>query len=209
MDINSLVSTLLSSDSVKNVSKRTDASEKDVQSVLTSALPLLLEGVSSQSKSEDTAESFTNALADHSKKDTSDISSFFDGVDLEDGAKIVGHLLGSKSKSSSKKISKESGIDAEQVGTILSAAAPLLMSLLGQQTNEEKEKDSTAAIGSLVGVLLSNVDVGSLVTGLLGGDSDTKKSTKKTTKKSTKKSSKKSSGVDLGDVADLLTGLLK
>lgn len=212
MDINSLVSTLLSSDSVKNVSKKTDTSASDVKNVLSAALPLLLNGADSQAKSDDTAESFANALADHSKNDTSNLASFLGNVDLEDGAKIVGHLLGSKSDSSTNKIAKESGIDAEKVGAILSAAAPLLMSLLGQQTNEEKENDSSAAIGSLVGTLLSNVDVGSLVTGLLGGGSDSKEtsSKKKTSKKtSSKKKTSKDSGVDLGDVADLLTGLLK
>lgn len=213
MDINSLVSTLLSSDTVKNVSKKTDTSTSDVKSVLSAALPLLLNGADSQAKSDDTAESFANALADHSKNDTSNLASFLGNVDLEDGAKIVGHLLGSKSESSTSKIAKESGIDADKVGTILSAAAPLLMSLLGQQTNEEKENDSSAAVGNLVGTLLSNVDVGSLVTGLLGGSSESEETTssKKTSKKKTssKKTDAKDSGNGLGKVADILTSLLK
>ena len=219
MDINSLVGTLLSSDSVQNVGKKTDASTSDVTSVLSAALPLLLNGADSQAKGDDTAESFANALSDHSKNDTSNLASFLDGVDLEDGAKIVGHLLGSSSNSSKDKIAKESGLDAEKVGAILSAAAPLLMSLLGQQTNEEKESDSSAAVGNLVGALLTNVDVGSLVTGLLGGGSEKEETTsskKKTSKKkasSKKKTSKKTdakeSGNSLGKVADILTSLLK
>lgn len=212
MNINSLVSTLLSTDSVKSVGKKTGTSSSDVTNVLSTALPLLLKGADSQAKSDGTAESFANALSDHSKKDTSDLASFLDGVDLEDGAKIVGHLLGSKSDGSTNKIAKESGVDADKAGAILSAAAPLLMSLIGQQTNEEKKKNSSAAVGSLVGTLLSNVDVGSLVTGFLGGGSDSdKESSKKKASKNTsvKKKESKDSGVDLGDVADLLTGLLK
>lgn len=215
MDINSLVGTLLSSDSVENVGKVTNASKKDVTSVLSAALPLLLNGADTQAKSDDTAESFANALSDHSKKDTSNLASFLGGVDMEDGAKIVGHLLGSKKTSSTNAIAKESGVSADKVGGILSAAAPLLMSLLGQQTNEEKENDSSAAVGNLVGALLSNVDVGSLVTGLLGGGSETEETTsskKKTSKKKTsskKKTEAKDSGNGLGKVADILTSLLK
>ena len=176
MDMNSLLGTLLSSDSVSGVSKATKADDKEVQSVLNAALPLLLKGAKKQSEDKDTAESFATALLSHGKKDTSNLSSFLKNVDLDDGSKIIGHLLG-KDDDSVKKIAKSSGVSAKKTGDILSAAAPLLMSLLGQESASKKSDNNVAL--ELAGALLKNVDVGDLIGDLLGGDNKKKKSSKK------------------------------
>ena len=176
MDMNSLLGTLLSSDSVSGVSKATKADDKEVQSVLNAALPLLLKGAKKQSEDKDTAESFATALLSHGKKDTSNLSSFLKNVDLDDGSKIIGHLLG-KDDDSVKKIAKSSGVSAKKTGDILSAAAPLLMSLLGQESASKKSDNNVAL--ELAGALLKNVDVGDLIGDLLGGDNKMKKSSKK------------------------------
>ena len=176
MDINSLLGTLLSSDSVSGVSKATKADNNEVASVLNAALPMLLKGAKKQSEDKDTAESFATALLSHGKKDTSNLSSFLKNVDLDDGSKIIGHLLG-KDDDSVKKIAKSSGVSAKKTGDILSAAAPLLMSLLGQESASKKSDNNVAL--ELAGALLKNVDVGDLIGDLLGGDSKKKKSSKK------------------------------
>ena len=187
MDLSSVMTTLLSSDSVKNLSKKTGSSQSDVTSVLTAALPLLLDGANSQAKDESTAESFTKALLQHSEDDTSDLSSFLGNVDMEDGAKIIGHLLGSSTESTTKKLSKSSGTSSDSTAQILSAAAPLLMSLLGQETKKSTKSSSTKneLLGDVVTAVLDNVDVGSLLMGMLSSDSDTKTTKKKTTAKKT------------------------
>lgn len=176
MDMSSLLGVLLSSDSVSGVSKATKADNNEVASVLNAALPLLLKGAKKQSEDKDTAESFATALLSHGKKDTSNLSSFLKNVDLDDGSKIIGHLLG-KDDDSVKKIAKSSGVSAKKTGDILSAAAPLLMSLLGQES-AAKKSDSNVAL-ELAGALLKNVDVGDLIGDLLGGDNKKKKSSKK------------------------------
>ena len=240
MDISSIMTTLLSSDSVSGLSKKTGASKNEVTSVLTSALPMLLQGAQSQADDEETAAGFEKALEDHSNDDTSNLLSFMNGVDLEDGAKIIGHLLGGNTSSTTKKVSKSSGASADSTAQIMSAAAPLLMSLLGQSSKSEsktKKKSSSGTgdlMGQLVSTALANVDVGSLLTGLLTDKKTTKKKTtsakkttttakkststaKKTTtakksttaKKTTTKKKAASDGLDLGDVAGLLTKLLK
>ena len=176
MDINSLLGTLLSSDSVSGVSKATKADNNEVASVLNAALPMLLKGAKKQSEDKDTAESFATALLSHGKKDTSNLSSFLKNVDLDDGSKIIGHLLG-KDDDSVKKIAKSSGVSTKKTGDILSAAAPLLMSLLGQESASKKSDNNMAL--ELAGALLKNVDVGDLIGDLLGGDNKKKKSSKK------------------------------
>lgn len=191
MDLMKLAGTLLSSDSVDGVSERTGSSGSDVSKVLAKALPALLDGANDQAKGKKTSKGFASALSDHAKDDTSDLSGFLGKVDMEDGAKILGHLLGSKEEDKVNEIAEESGLDTATVLEILSTASPLLLSLLGQQTEEEEKKE---AVGDLVGLLLENVDVSSLVTNLLtsndkkgGKKASTKKasSTKKTTAKKT------------------------
>ena len=176
MDMTSLLGVLLSSDSVSGVSKATKADDKEVASVLNAALPMLLKGAKKQSEDKDTAESFATALLSHGKKDTSNLSSFLKNVDLDDGSKIIGHLLG-KDDDSVKKIAKSSGVSTKKTGDILSAAAPLLMSLLGQESASKKSDNNVAL--ELAGALLKNVDVGDLIGDLLGGDNKKKKSSKK------------------------------
>ncbi len=168
MDIQKLLSELLSADSVKGLSKASGASQKDVKKVVAAVLPSLLGGAKAQAESGDTAEGFTQALSDHAKDDTSDIKSFLANVDLEDGAKIIGHLLGGNQENTTKAVSAQTGVSAKKTGNILSSLAPLLMSLLGQQTGSDS---SGSSIGSLMGSLLGNVDITSLLGGLLGGGS--------------------------------------
>ena len=63
MDTNDFLSTLLSEDCLKSIGKAADASEKDVQSVLTTALPTLLTGALGQAEDEKTAEGFGSERA--------------------------------------------------------------------------------------------------------------------------------------------------
>lgn len=198
MDYKKIASELLSSDSIKGLSDRTGVSGGDVTKVLGQALPALLNGAGGQAKDKNTSASFLSALTDHAKDDTNDLSKFLGGVDLKDGGKIIGHLLGSDKDGILKDISKSTGVSKSKTNSILSAIAPLLMSLLGKQADKEKDKGD---ITDLFGSLLDNVDVGDLLGGLLGGDSS---SSKKSTKKSTKKNSSKKD-----DSGNLLTSLLK
>lgn len=170
MDLNSLLTTMLSPESVSNLSQTAGVSPAQVQSVLGSAMPSLLNGALAQSQGSDTAESFANALAQHAGDDTGSMASFFQNVDMADGGKIVSHLLGGDGQALSA-IAGQSGVDQRGTANVLSAAAPLLLSLLGQQTQQTQQTQPAAGLNTagLMGALLQNVDMGSLLTGLLGG----------------------------------------
>ena len=172
MDIKALMNTMLSSDSIEGLGNLVGASSKDVKGVLSAALPALLDGAKGQADDTATAEGFVGALADHAKVDTGDIGSFFSGIDLEDGGKIVGHLLGAEKEATTQKAAEKAGVDVEKSGNILSAAAPLLMSLLGQQTASDGDNNNASGIAGLMGSLLGNIDLGGLIGGLFGGSSD-------------------------------------
>ncbi len=198
MDLAKLAGTLLSSDSLNGLSNLTGASGNDITGVLSTALPMLLQGATAQAKDKDTAEGFSNALSQHAKDDTRDLGSFLSHVDLADGAKILTHLLGSDKDDTLKKVANETGVSQNKTTAILSAIAPLLLSLLGQQADEDEDTDS--GIGGLVGTLLENVDVGDLLTGLISTNTSSGNGKKKPA------SSKKDAG---GIIGGILSGLLK
>ena len=204
MDLKKLTSTLLSSDSIKGLSNLTGASKGEVNSVLTEALPALLSGANGQAKDAGTAKGFADALAQHAKDDTGNLAGFLGNVDLGDGAKIIGHLLGSDQDSVTKSVAKKTGVSAAKIGQILAAIAPLLMSLLGKQADEDEEKES--GVGALLGNLLDNVDVGSLLSSLTSTDTSSGSSTGK---KKKKKTAKKDSESGASGLMGLLGKLLK
>ena len=205
MDINELMEKMLSRDSIKKISQRTGTTQTDVKKVLASALPSLLTGAEQQANDTSTVEGFAGALENHSKADASDVVAFLNNVDMEDGGKIVGHLLGSGRDDTTKKAAAASGLNATRAGSILSVAAPLLMTLLGQQTSQAQQQSNVlplsqtqqqsnllslsqtqqqsplqsifqpqqttqnpSLLSGLMGSLLSNVDLGSLMLKLLG-----------------------------------------
>ena len=197
MDLTSIMGTLLGGDSVSALSQSTNTDSSQVRSVVSAALPLLMKGLAGQANDSSTAASAAAALKQHAQDDTSDIGSFFGKVDASDGAKIIGHLLGTGTESTTKDIAKKSGVDASQVASILATAAPLLMSLVGQQATSAKTVSKTAAgsakkstktssktsrsgsraaaeksddsgLGGLVGDLLGNQNVTETLGGLLG-----------------------------------------
>ncbi len=174
MDLNALLGTLLSPESITGLSQKTGASEQEIKDVMSNGLPNLLNGALAQTEG-DTLEGFTHALATHAKDDTGNLSAFLQNVDMEDGKKIVGHLLGGDRDTAVQEISEKTGITQKDTSNILSATAPLLMSLLGQQTQQSQKEDENAAVPGLMGALLGNVDMGSLLVSLLGGSAGKKK----------------------------------
>ncbi len=198
MDVTSLLTGLASASNIKNIGKAADASPDDVKNVLAQAVPALLQGAAAQTKG-DSAAGFEQALSDHAKDKGKTLN-------LEDGAKIISHLLGSKASSTTGAIAKAAGVTKASATSILAAAAPLFMSLLGQQTSGT----SGNALGSLLGGLTSNVNVGSLLGNLLGGSSGGASSASSAGKKDDKKDKKdKKDESAAGNLLGGLMGLLK
>ena len=189
MDVTSLLGTIVSHDSVNQISRTADVPTRGVQSVLLSALPSLLSGALGQATTQSTASGFAGALSQHSASDTSNVGSFLSGVDLDDGAKIIGHLLGNNSDAVVTQAAEKSGLSIGQTLKILSIVAPLVMSLLGKTAQSQQQAQAQSAgtaftpltqqaaapasagsgldIGSILGSLLKNVDVGKILLGLL------------------------------------------
>ena len=167
MELNALMNTMLSGESIESISRLAGVSEDETRRVLGSALPQMLVGAQAQATDEQTAESFSKALSDHAQVDTSDVRGFLTGVDQIDGGKILAHLLGGGQNTLMESTAASSGLKPAQVVKVLSIVAPLLMSLLGQQA--QQEGNSASAVGSLMGALLGKTDAAKLIQLLLFG----------------------------------------
>ena len=73
MDLTQLMSTMMSSDVVKGISKRAGTTQKGTKNVLVSALPSMLNGAKAQADDASTVASFVNALSDHAGDNISDL----------------------------------------------------------------------------------------------------------------------------------------
>ena len=163
------------------ISKKADIDKDTTSALLEAALPMLLENMTENSKTKDGAASLAKALMDHADADED-----VDKVDEEDGAKIIKHILGSKSSTVTKNLAKVAGdIDVEKAAKVLAIAAPILMSTLGSQTKKKKKNDEVAdLLGDVLGSAL--------------GVSKTKATAKKSTSK------KKDDNFDLEDLGDAI-----
>ncbi|MCL7754117.1 DUF937 domain-containing protein [Polaribacter sp. Z022] len=144
---------------ISGVSGSTGNDSSKTSSVLTMALPVLMKAMERNASTPEGAEGLMGALS--SKHDGSILDNlgglFGGGVDesvKQDGAGILGHILGSKQQGVEQVIGQKSGLDAGAVGNILKVAAPILMGVLGkqkQQQNISNSGDLTGLLGGLLG----------------------------------------------------------
>jgi hypothetical protein len=146
---------------VNGVAGQTNQPESKTNNVLTMALPVLMQAMKRNASSPQGAEGLLSAL--NNKHDGSILDNlgglFEGGVDdnvLNDGSKILGHLLGSKQQQVENAIGARAGMDSNSVANILKVAAPILMGMLGKQTKENNVNDSSGLEGLLGGLLSGN-----------------------------------------------------
>ena len=153
-----LLSSDLGKQIVSGVAGSTGNDSAKTSSVLTMALPVLMKAMQNNASTPEGAEGLMGALS--GKHDGSILDNlgglFGGGVDekvKQDGAGILGHILGGKQQGIEQVISQKSGLDAASVANILKVAAPLLMGVLAKQKKEQNINNSgdlTALLGGLL-----------------------------------------------------------
>lgn len=179
MDLQTLMATLLSDNNVNSVAGKAGVSNQEVASVMAAALPMLLNAANAQAGAKETSEGFYEAVQEHAKKDP-------EKVDINEGEKIVEHLLGDEEDTAAKAISKKTGLSKIQVLTILAALAPVIMNMLGKETSSSNSSANTASmLTSLLGGssnsnatnALMTAALGAVLSGALNGNSSANNST--------------------------------
>lgn len=147
---------------INGVAGQTRQDENKTGSVLTMALPVLMQAMKRNTATPQGAEGLLSAL-NGNKHDGSILDNlsglFGGGVDsnvLDDGGKILGHILGGKQQHVENALSQKSGMDAGSVAQILKVAAPILMGVLGKQSRQQNVSNSSGIEGLLGGLLGGN-----------------------------------------------------
>lgn len=162
-----LTKSLGSSNVLDSLSETIGADKKQVASATSMLVPTLLNGLTKNAQSANGLTSLFGALDKHKDSNVSDVSQFLQNVDLTDGKKIISHILGSKTATVTKEVSKESGLSTKQATTLLSTLGPLVMGTLGNQ----KSKNQLDA-GALLTMLTGSKGMMDTVTNLLDADKD-------------------------------------
>lgn len=179
---------------IGGIAGQTGNSEEKTANVLSMAMPLLMGAMKKNASTPQGAEGLMSALnSKHNGSILDNLGGMFNGgVDqsvMNDGAGILGHLLGNKQSLVENTLSHKSGLDASSVADILKIAAPILMGFLGKQKSQNNLNDANG-LGSLLGSMLGGQPQQnqSLITSILDSDGD---------------------GSVLDDVADMVLGNTK
>ncbi|MEM1258305.1 MAG: DUF937 domain-containing protein [Bacteroidota bacterium] len=165
---------------ISGVAGQTNQSESKTADVLSMAMPILMGAMNRNASTPEGAQGLMNALS--SKHDGSILDNlgglFSGGVDqevMDDGAGILGHILGSKQPQVENALSHKSGLDSGSIAQILKVAAPILLGFLGKQTRQQSVSNPDALSGLLGGLMgggSSTNQQQSLIESLLDSDGD-------------------------------------
>lgn len=143
---------------VNGMANQTGQPEAKTADVLSMAMPLLLGAMKKNVADPKGAEGLMNALSSkHQGGILDDLGGLFSGgVDtsvLEEGAGILGHVLGDKQPRVENALSQKSGLDAGTVAQILKIAAPIVLGYLGKQKAQNNVSNANG-LNSLLGSML-------------------------------------------------------
>ncbi|MCK0179331.1 DUF937 domain-containing protein [Flavobacteriaceae bacterium S0862] len=146
---------------ISGVSNQTGQDQNKTGDVLTMALPVLMQAMKRNAATPEGAQGLLGAL--ENKHDGSILDNlgglFGDSVSndvMDDGGKILGHVLGSKQRNVENALSQKSGMDTGSVAQILKVAAPILMGVLGKQKRQQQVESPSGIEGLLGGLLKGN-----------------------------------------------------
>lgn len=163
---------------INGVAGQTGQTENKTADVLSMAMPLLLGAMKKNASSPQGAEGLMNALSNkHDGSILDDLGGLFGGgVDksvMDDGAGILGHVLGNKQPQVENALSQRSGLDVGAIANILKIAAPIVMGYLGRERNKGNVNDASG-MNSLLGSMLGGQPQQnqSLIMSLIDADGD-------------------------------------
>lgn len=158
-----LTSTLTQQSSLNAASKKSGLSTRQILTIMSYALPLIMKAMTKNASSQTGATSLLGALTQHTSKRS--VAEQIETADTADGEKIVRHIFGSDTSDMLSQIAGATGSGTQEVSSVLSSFAPALLSSLSAATTTA----NTAQQNKKQGIDLSDgLDVGELMT-LFGG----------------------------------------
>ena len=173
-----LLKTLMADGAISALAKKTGIGSAALKKLLPLAIPLLLKAMTNNVSSQSGVQSLLGALTQHTS--TKSMPEQIAEADLEDGGKILGHILGGSAASELNGLAAQTGLSTAQVSTALSGIAPALLSGLSAATHGN-------ALSGIAPALLSGLSAATSSSGAAGKVD-------------------LSDGLDLGDVMAMLGG---
>lgn len=124
MDLSQMLTGELKKQALSQITKQMGGNNKMAQAMIEKALPSILSGLEKNTQSEDGKKSLDTALEKHTGETK---------IDMPDGAKILGHILGNEKESEVENIAKATGASKEQSADVMSILSSLVMEKLGDQ----------------------------------------------------------------------------
>jgi hypothetical protein len=166
---------------IQGASSHLGQDSNKTQSALSAAIPMLMGALKKNASNPEGADGLMKALqSKHDGGILDSITDIFGGgnvndVVVEDGDKILGHVLGEKKETVAKALGAQSGLDLSSALNILKMAAPMVMGMLGKQTREKQvsnPSDLSNIIGDMLGGNKETEKHGSFIENLLDQDGD-------------------------------------
>lgn len=152
--VESLMGSVLSQEGLSALAGKAGVDEQTAKTVASAGLPAIMQGlVDNAQAGGQQADNLTSALASHAQSASSSPLDILQGADLQDGMKIVGHLLGGNAQPVENELASKTGASASQVQSILGALAPMLMAQVGQKAGVSSNTSGVDLMG-LVGNLM-------------------------------------------------------
>ncbi|MDD4362663.1 MAG: DUF937 domain-containing protein [Atribacterota bacterium] len=164
------------SSALKQLNKKVDAEPEKVEKAVQISIPMLMEALNRNTNNPQGAQSLAKALDQHQNDNVDNLEKFLQNVDMADGSKILEHIFSNKNQTVQNSLSKTTGLQQDQIGSILASLAPMLLGFLG---NQKKAQNLDAdGISNLTSSLSQNLqkntggNLFSLATKLLDANKD-------------------------------------
>lgn len=153
MNVSDLLSGITGQSLIKNVSGRLGLNESQASAAISAAVPFILGGLGKNAQTPEGAESLNRAIdKDHD-------GSMLDQLDevlqtnaqqvQQHGQGILGHVFGNRVPDIEQGISQKTGISLDKIGPLLAIVAPIILSYLGKQ----KQQQNNTGAGGLIDIL--------------------------------------------------------
>jgi len=157
MDILTMITNQLNDPkALEQLSKTTGVKPSQTQQLTQEALPAILAALQQNATTPGGAKSLNKALEEHKDDQIEDILKFLKNVDTNDGAKILQHIFSGRNEAVQADLANKAGVQKNQVSSLLTQLAPLVLGVLGNQkkTQTGKQGDVMNLLGGMLGGFL-------------------------------------------------------
>lgn len=122
---------------ISQLSGEMGTDNQQTKSAIGTALPILLNALTNNTKTPDGANDLLNALnKDHDGSLLDNVMGFLNNSASGNGAGIINHILGPQQENVASQIGEKSGIGTNNAMQLIQTLAPILMAFLGKQNQQ-------------------------------------------------------------------------